>query len=186
MASIKDIYVCTRPVRGISLHIFHKNELYEKSISDEGNDYVFLNLCDPAFEAYDDLEIDAFKNCFRKLDINKDKNAIFNLAKWKIIDLSKYQNAEDIYYVFEVSTQDGALLHIYDIQKIIAKSPRQAILIYGFDRDRIKPTFEIVRGKIWVAKRWTNSYGIAMRENKKLDRKKILELIKKYNSTKNY
>lgn len=186
MASIKNIYVCTRSVRGIALHIFRKNELYEKSISDEGNDYVFLNLCDPGFEAYDDLEIDVFKKCFRQLDVNRDKNAIFNLSKWKVIDLSKYQNAEDIYYTFEVTAQNGALLHIYDIKKIIAKSPRQAILIYGFNKDRIKPTFEIVRGKIWVAKQWTDSYCIAMKENKILDRKRILELIKKYNSTKNY
>jgi len=179
---LSDIYIATTNLRG-DLGVMKKGELYEKFESEDGPDYVFLQLINPGYEYYEDVHIVDFKKYFRPVDPNKDKKQLTLLNKWGKVDFG------DSYWVTYISvsrrgqTVKDAVTEVltskegFRMSKQTAPSPKQAILRANHSAKTLNV---VVRDKVWIAKVYADTViMVSKTDPRKLGATKILGYIKK-------
>jgi hypothetical protein len=160
--NLKNVYIALKTVSG-DLGPLNKGEIYIKSKSEEGSEYVFLRLANPGYEHYSDIELDTFKECFRQIDPEKDEAQMKLLDKWDLIAYG------DFYYVMYVNIDNASTTITAavkdalstDVKKYSASSPKQAMIKKGGNPG----TLIQVSPKIWVAKMYANWCIVATIEN---------------------
>lgn len=180
---LADIYIATVNLNG-DLGVMKKGELYEKFDSEDGPDYVFLQLVNPGYEYYEDVHIVDFKKYFRPVDPDKDKKQLTLLNKWGKVDFG------DSYWVTYISvsrrgqTVKDAIAEVlnmkkdgFHISKQSAPSPKQAIFRANHSAKTLN---EVVRDKVWIAKVYADTVMMVSKTDpRELSVTKVLGYIKK-------